>query len=114
MTYILSTALDATGHRWVAALSNYNFTLTYRSGKLNNDALLMHFLDCPRPSSYLSPLFNPHVLKAIMHTSQVTTEERPLVEAVLVTQTFESDAASQIPEERLLASALKVTDWIRQ
>ena len=56
LTYILSTlCLDATGHRWVAGLSNYNFTLTYRSGKLNKDADALS-LDCPRPQK-LSPLF---------------------------------------------------------
>ena len=39
LTYVLSSAkLDATGHRWIAALSSYNFTLTYRSGKSNGDA----------------------------------------------------------------------------
>ena len=39
LTYVLSTAkLDATGHRWVAALANYNFPITYRSGRLNQDA----------------------------------------------------------------------------
>ena len=37
--YILTTAkLDATGHRWVAALAAYNFTLNYRPGKANIDA----------------------------------------------------------------------------
>ena len=39
LTYILMTAkLDATGHRWVAALAAYNFTLNYRPGKTNIDA----------------------------------------------------------------------------
>ena len=39
LTYILTTAkLDATGQRWVAALSSYDFNLTYRSGINNNDA----------------------------------------------------------------------------
>ena len=39
LTYVLTSAkLDATGHRWVVALANYNFPLTYRSGKLNKDA----------------------------------------------------------------------------
>ena len=39
LTYILTTAkLDATGHRWVAALAAYNFTLHYRPGKANIDA----------------------------------------------------------------------------
>ena len=36
LTYVLSTAkLDATGHRWVAALANYEFTIKYRPGKQN-------------------------------------------------------------------------------
>ena len=39
LKYILTTAkLDATGHRWVAALAAYNFTLNYRPGKTNIDA----------------------------------------------------------------------------
>lgn len=39
LTYVLTTAkLDATGHRWLAALANYDITLTYRSGKMNIDA----------------------------------------------------------------------------
>ena len=39
LMYILTTAtLDATGHRWVAALVAYNFTLNYRPGKANIDA----------------------------------------------------------------------------
>uniref|UniRef100_A0A3B3I4L9 Gypsy retrotransposon integrase-like protein 1 n=1 Tax=Oryzias latipes TaxID=8090 RepID=A0A3B3I4L9_ORYLA len=39
LTYILTSAkLDATSHRWLAALSTYSFKLQYRSGKQNNDA----------------------------------------------------------------------------
>ena len=39
LTYVLTTAkLDATGHRWLAALSSYNFSLVYRAGRINNDA----------------------------------------------------------------------------
>ena len=30
--------LDATSQRWVAALANYNFHISYRSGHLNGDA----------------------------------------------------------------------------
>jgi len=38
LTYVMSTAkLDATGQRWVAALSMYNFDITYKAGKLNLD-----------------------------------------------------------------------------
>lgn len=39
LTYVLTTAkLDATGHRWLAALSAYSFKLLYRAGKQNCDA----------------------------------------------------------------------------
>ena len=39
LTYILTTAkLDATGHRWVAALSNYTFRISYKPGRNNTDA----------------------------------------------------------------------------
>ena len=39
LTYILTSAkLDATGQSWVAALSAYDFTLSYRSGINNADA----------------------------------------------------------------------------
>ena len=39
VTYVLTTAkLDATGHRWLAALSTFNFDIKYRPGKNNTDA----------------------------------------------------------------------------
>ena len=38
LTYILTSAkLDATGQRWVAALSIYNFQIFYQSGKSNKN-----------------------------------------------------------------------------
>ncbi|CAI5676583.1 unnamed protein product [Oreochromis niloticus] len=38
LTYILTTAkLNATGHRWLAALATYDFTLQYRPGSSNID-----------------------------------------------------------------------------
>lgn len=39
LTYITKSAkLNATGHRWVAELADYRFTLTYRPGTANRDA----------------------------------------------------------------------------
>jgi len=39
LTYVLTSAkLDATGHRWLSALSSFDFSITYRSGKSNADA----------------------------------------------------------------------------
>lgn len=42
LTYVLSTAkLSAVGHRWLAALSAYDFDIQYRPGKFNVDADLL-------------------------------------------------------------------------
>jgi transposase InsO family protein len=39
LTYVLTSAkLDATGHRWLSALSAYDFDISYRPGKSNSDA----------------------------------------------------------------------------
>lgn len=39
LTYVLTTAkLSATGHRWLAALSTYDFGIQYRPGRENIDA----------------------------------------------------------------------------
>ena len=39
LTYVLTTArLDATGHRWLAALSADDFDITYRAAQHNADA----------------------------------------------------------------------------
>lgn len=39
LTYVLTSAkLDATGHRWLAALSAFDFDIIYRPGKQNADA----------------------------------------------------------------------------
>ena len=48
LTYIFSSAhLDAAGHRWVASLANYNFSLEYQKGKDNTVAdFLSRMEDC--------------------------------------------------------------------
>ncbi|KAL7871961.1 hypothetical protein SRHO_G00069440 [Serrasalmus rhombeus] len=39
LTYVLTSAkLDAAGHRWLAALSSFDFCIQYRAGKMNQDA----------------------------------------------------------------------------
>jgi len=39
LTYVLTTAkLDATGYRWLAQISAYDFSIRYRTGKTNVDA----------------------------------------------------------------------------
>ena len=52
LTYILtSTKLDATGQRWVASLTNYDFRIFYKSGKSNVEADALSHI--PRASTIL-------------------------------------------------------------
>ena len=37
--------LDATGHRWIASLANYIFSLHYKSGKTNVEADALSCID---------------------------------------------------------------------
>ena len=48
LTYVLTMAkLDATGHRWVAALSNYTFSIIYKHGKGHEDADALSHIKWP-------------------------------------------------------------------
>ena len=110
LTYVLTTAkLDATGHRWVAALSNYNFSLTYRSGKLNKDADGLSRL---AENNETQHIIYPDVLKASLNASQVDCTELPLAESALIAQSLSQcvpldDSSS----DKLTASAFNSTDW---
>ena len=49
LTFILTSAkVDATGHRWLAALAAYSFDIKYRPGKSNSDADALSRLPCDR------------------------------------------------------------------
>ena len=87
LTYVLTTAkLDATGHRWLAALSSFNFSLVYSAGRINNDADALSRL----PSTNKETLFND-VIKAICHAALVSVEEAPAVECILLAQNASKD-----------------------
>ena len=48
LTYVLTTAkLDATGHRWVAALSNCTFSIIYKPDKGHKDADALSHIKWP-------------------------------------------------------------------
>ena len=84
ITYVLTTAkLDATGHRWVAALSNYNVSLTYRSGKLNTAADGLSRLAENNDTQHI---VYPDVPKDVLNACQVDCTEPPLAESTLITQ----------------------------
>ena len=49
LTYVLTMAkLDATGHNWVAALSNYIFSIIYKPGKGHKDADALSHIKWPQ------------------------------------------------------------------
>ena len=75
LTYVLSSAkLDATGHRWLASLAAFDFTIKYRPGKNNSDADALSRL--PHGSEYL--VITPEMITAIGQNYQ---EDVSIVEA---------------------------------
>lgn len=82
LTYVLTTAkLDATGQRWVASLSDYNFVIKYRSGNKNADA---DGLSRRQEFDDQEHTIFPDVLKALSHSLSVIGAECPLVESLAV------------------------------
>ena len=63
LTYVLKSAkLDATRHRWVAQLANYQFTLTYCPGSANRAADALSRIKWPEVSSTIvSQMLHAHV-----------------------------------------------------
>jgi hypothetical protein len=142
LTYIMTTPnLDATGHRWVAAMAHFDFSITYVKGKDNGaaDALsrLTGYLDedttqevldrvAPRPDT---ELLNREAVKAILDGVTIGTAERAEASDATL-QAFESDlrprkATEEFPPEDKMsitsqivckAARLRVTipvaDWV--
>ena len=90
-TYILTTAkLDATGHRWVAALAACNFILNYRPGKANIDVDALSRIPWDREQTvepgncrsfigkchYKSRMYNGVIHRAHDHSTRASTQVR--------------------------------------
>ena len=104
LTYVLTTAkLDATGHRWLASLSNYNFKLRYRSGRKNQDADALSRL----PSADKEVLFND-AIKAICQSVLASSEKAPAVECVLLAQDT-SIGSDEVGSD--IGSDISQVDW---
>ena len=112
LTYILTTAkLDATGQRWIAALSNYNFDIKYRSGKKKKNADADGLSRMEEEEKEQNVIF-PEVLRAISQAVHATAENCPLVESVALTED-PIDCQKDIPERVLQATSLTDKDWRR-
>ena len=107
LTYILTSAkLDATGQRWVAALSAYDFSLTYRSGINNADA------DGLSRKAIEVTKF-PEVLKAISTSVTASGQSAPYVQTLAISAVPDDIVEQDVPQELLETTALKTTDWKR-
>ena len=108
LTYVFTTAkLDATGQRWLAELSNYNCSISYRSGKQNSDADGLS----RRKEDKETTIF-PDVLKAVCNA--VTVEQVPFSE--LLTHPDEEPSSTvdddqEVSPEVLQGTALTTQDW---
>ena len=101
LTYVLGKAkLDATGHRWVASLSNYDFSIVYRTGKSNIDADALSRLpsDCKEVFS--------DVVQAICKSIVLTPDTNPAIETICLSHDIQFiDSDSEI-----LADTSKFSD----
>ena len=63
LTYLFTTPnLDACGHRWVASLNNFNFTIKYQRGRNNAAANAL---------SQVNELLNTQEVKAILDKTTI-------------------------------------------
>ena len=68
LTYLFTTPnLNACSHRWVASLTNFNFTILYQHGR-NNVATDAH--------SRVNELLNTHKVKAILDETTIGCPDR--------------------------------------
>ena len=91
LTYVTTSAkLDATGHRWLAGLSAYDFNLSYRPGKRNGDADGLSRRPHPssavkiQPSDDLPVKVSSDTVRALCeyHLEENETNQRASIEAV--------------------------------
>ncbi|MCG7875356.1 MAG: RNase H-like domain-containing protein, partial [Candidatus Thiodiazotropha endolucinida] len=107
LTYVFTTAkLDATGQRWLAELSNYNCSISYRCGKQNSDADGLSRI----PESIT--IF-PDVLKTICHSANVDIAQKPYCESLtdVEQKLLDTEEASIVDEELIEGTALRAKDW---
>ena len=94
LTYALSSAkLDADGHRWLAALANYELNIKYRPGSQNIDADTLSRLPSGPGDDTDSPIFPTTIqwqevkddsVSAICQALQLGPEDCPLAESLIL------------------------------
>jgi len=101
LTYVLTSAkLDATGQRWLAALSNYTFTTRYRAGKNNADA-----------DGLSRVVVQQETIAAITTAVTAGIEQAPYCFSTSAPVKDKPEACDQVPEDVLQTYALSSHNW---
>lgn len=108
LTYVFTSAkLDAQFHRWLAALSAYNFSVQYRSGKQNVDAdMLSRLPGMEVTDRQETKILYPDILKALFQASLADVRELPAVECLSL-----GHQVHDIPSDEDFGSCLSDIDW---
>lgn len=99
LTYVLTTAkLNATTHRWVAELADFQFTIKYRPGRANRDAdgLSRMPLDMERYMETCTQSVAPGVINSV---TQALTVQSQVSDPFLCPFTISSAVIQQADEE---------------
>ena len=90
LTYVLTSAkLDATGHRWLAALAAYDFDIKYKPGKANVDADAMSRLPSTISTDSIQALSQVHSPTPWIQAFTLQTSP-PVVDTAEMSKSFNS------------------------
>ena len=106
LTYVTTTAkLDATGQRWLAALSNYNFNIRYRSGKQNADADGLSRIPT-------TEMIDAATIHSINTYNSSPVESTPICFSTTMPEELEHiEHVEEVPEDIIKDYALSSKDW---
>ena len=108
LTYVLTSArLDATGHRWLARLATYDFTIHYKMGKTNVDADALSRL----------PEVQQDVIQAIFESSHPAHQENLIscmpVSADVLDDVFAADIVENLDLKKIQSEDPNI-DFVRK
>ena len=110
LTYIFSSAhLNAAGHRWVASLADYNFSLEYQKGKDNTVADFLSCMEDPLPEEEVEEALHRVEIPAPGVKAMLDNADTPITERA-------KGQGDALPIETLSAcpvkyTTLQVVDW---
>ncbi|PIK48803.1 hypothetical protein BSL78_14341 [Apostichopus japonicus] len=115
LTYILTSAkLNATGHRWVAELADYHFSIKYRPGKNNADAdtLSRLPLEVETMEKTCSEEISPEAMSAIVQ--MVSTHQHDDAPWIMSVAAIVKGQEPNTESERSPTKHTEVRDWSKE